>query len=178
VLLCQARYKPLLPIAEGKPTLLSVRRFLGKFKWSDRSITAPSKILHYNHPKNKAWRENFAAKQKAEQISLKLTLNYDQVWRLKYRGRKHTLHKKSCDAGKRRSRVGSLTGRKTEKLQAAKEVRKRHRQEMADEISERDADSLDETSEKEDAAEAVKKNAEKASRTKRKSLWCLLFRIE
>ena len=156
ILNVQEKYVPPAQLATRKPNLMSAKRFLGKFKWKTRSMTAPDKLLHYNHQKNKAWRERFAAKRSAEGIRLELTLNYDQVWRLKYRGRKRTLHKHSKDAGKRRSRLSGATGRKTKTKSLAKEARRRKNLDQ-DSDNDASADSLDESSADEATTTAAKK---------------------
>jgi hypothetical protein len=50
-------------------------------------------MLPYGHPKNVKWRMEWNLQLKNLQIREELILNYDQVWRLKYRGSPTTMAK-------------------------------------------------------------------------------------
>ena len=54
ILNVQEKYVPPAQLATRKPNLMSAKRLLGKFKWKARSMTAPDKLLHYNHPKKQS----------------------------------------------------------------------------------------------------------------------------
>ena len=72
---------------------MQVGRFLQRFKWKARKMSAPGNSLEYSHPSNVLWRSNFEEQCKALGIRQELLLNYDQVWRLKWRGSPSTLSK-------------------------------------------------------------------------------------
>lgn len=110
----------------------------------------------------------FAAKRETENIKLELTLNFDQVWRLKYRGRKRVLHKSKKDQGKLRSRLEGTTGRKRKTKRMAKEVRRRLRQKTPWTTEKPvDADLASEDA-AEDSLDADSEDEKKAKRSKTK----------
>lgn len=157
------RYVQKLRMAKGKPNHKWAKRFLIKLKWSDRKLMAPGDMLHYNHPKNVEWRSKFQAKVEAKKIDIRLVLNYDKVWRLKYRGPKKPLHKRSSETGKMNRRLSGKSGKAKKLHGTAKELRERQRAENeADERSQGgsdapSADSIDKSSEGEERKRQTKR---------------------
>ena len=100
-----SQYKPLIREAsKAKPHPMVAKTFKRRFKWSDRKLTAPAHVLPYEHPANVRYRKEFKYRLKQDGVNLLLLLNYDQVWRLKYRGSGRTLWKPKARAGKRAHR--------------------------------------------------------------------------
>ena len=131
-------------MAHGKPSSTWARRFMDKFKWSERKITAPGNYLHYDHPKNQRWREHFKLKRETEGFEMKLTLNYDQVWRLKYRGHDKKVWKTRSAAGKQRHRLEGASGRMRVLKRTTKHIRARGKDEGM--TLDEDEDSIIDTS--------------------------------
>ena len=101
-----------LPKAKGIPTLTWAKRFKERFKWSDRAISAPTGFLAFHCKKMKAFRQNYLKQLDAQGINPRLVLNYDQVWRLRWRGPKKILHKAQKDAGQSRATAAHRSKRK------------------------------------------------------------------
>ena len=74
-------------------------RWALRFKWQVRQLSAPGNVLPYFHPRMVLWRRRWAEQLRTQNITPALCLNYDQVWRLKFRGSKVKLWKPQEDAG-------------------------------------------------------------------------------
>ena len=91
---------PFHPLAKGSPNKVWVKRWCRKFQWKERVLSAPSTSLPYDHPKIVAYRSLFSERMKDKKVNFHLLLNYDQVWRIRYRGPKSKKYKREELAGK------------------------------------------------------------------------------
>ena len=97
----QARdgFTGLLKVATGKVSSTWATRYKRRFGWVTKKLSAPGSHLGLNHPKCVVWRERWRQMLQAKKVNPMLLLTYDQVWRLKFRGSKDTLHKKNSESG-------------------------------------------------------------------------------
>ncbi len=86
-------------LAMGKPSSVWAKRFLDRFRWRGRAISAPAEYLPYNHWRLNAFRKQFREELAFHGVEQRLVLNYDQVWRIRYRGGKAQLWKQKALAG-------------------------------------------------------------------------------
>jgi hypothetical protein len=97
--------EPLLK-SSGKPSKMALMRFKRRFGWTARVLSAPSTSLPYDHPKIANYRAKFSLLVETKKIKRELILNYDQVWRLKWRGPKSKLYKCESQAGVQKDTEG------------------------------------------------------------------------
>ena len=91
--------------ATGKPTTMWCSRWKRRFGWRERRLTAPGHYLPYDHVKMEKFRTQFSTRLRIENIHPKLVLNYDQIWRVRYRGYATKLWKSRTAAGKQATRT-------------------------------------------------------------------------
>lgn len=74
-------------------------RFKAQFRWRQLKLSAPSgAILEFTHPRVVSFLESWQQLIVDNKVNPRLILNYDQIWRLKFRSRGSTLHKEK-DSG-------------------------------------------------------------------------------
>jgi hypothetical protein len=95
-----------LPKSKGHVTKMALMRFKRRFGWTERVLSAPSTSLPYDHPKIAMYRAKFSLLVETKKIKRELLLNYDQVWRLKWRGPKSKLYKHGSRAGVQKDTEG------------------------------------------------------------------------
>ncbi len=83
---CKTRHIKEKQIASGKPNKEFARAFLKRFKWSERKISAPANALGPDDPKIEDYTTTVANIIKDLGVDTRLLINYDQLWRLRYRG--------------------------------------------------------------------------------------------
>ena len=76
---------------------MAIKRYKHRWGWEDRRISAPPSYLPYDCQPMKDWRNRFHAS--VSDLDMRLVLNYDQIWRLVYRGTQRTLFKLCGEAG-------------------------------------------------------------------------------
>ena len=69
------------------------------------------------------WRNKWDAKIAAEGIDMRLVLNYDQIWRVRYRGSSTNLFKESAESGQMQTPVP----KRSKKRQLSQSMRKSKR---------------------------------------------------
>jgi len=93
---------------------MAILRYKHRWGWEDRRISAPPSYLPYDCQPMKDWRNRFHAA--VSDLDMRLVLNYDQIWRLVYRGTQRTLFKLCGEAG---SPVDPLRRSKAKRRDAA-----------------------------------------------------------
>lgn len=88
------------PKATETPSRVLVDSFLSRFKWQKLKFNVPSGYLPLAHPRVTKWLSMYKSMMKEKKVHPLLRLNLDQIWRLRFRGSKETLHKGEDDVGK------------------------------------------------------------------------------
>ena len=68
-------------------------------------MCAPCNSLPHDHPKLQEHRLKWKQRREMTNVPCHLFSNYDQVWRMKYRGRPTNLYKRATDSGQREDAV-------------------------------------------------------------------------
>ena len=100
-----------------------VNRYKAAWGWSSRKYSAPPGYLPYDHPHMKAWRIRYHGQLERHNVDIRLLLNYDQIWRMVYRGPKTQVFKQRGHAG---SKPDPLQKWRKRKSQAQEVARARH----------------------------------------------------
>ncbi len=83
----------------NKVTKMVAHRFGKRYGWGKRKCGMPGNFLDYNNPKMQAVRDAVHNRVANSHVHPRLVLNFDQVWRLKYRPARKVLFKPSANAG-------------------------------------------------------------------------------
>ena len=85
---CTQLFTLVLP-RKGKPGRSWVAAFKKKWGWSAQKLNSAGGAVYYDidHPKMKKQRVKFRESVNMHKVDLRLTLNYDQVWKLRQRPR-------------------------------------------------------------------------------------------
>jgi len=81
------RYQQPMRRSCGRPSRMWARRWKMRMGWRERRLTAPGHFLPFEHHRMQAFREKVRQRLATENIDPRLLLNYDQIWRVKYRGK-------------------------------------------------------------------------------------------
>ena len=81
-------------LACGKASNVWCARFKSSYQWKVRSMSDPCNYLPEDHPKLQAHRVRWKQRRALTNVPFHLFLNYDQVWRMKYRGLQSNLYKR------------------------------------------------------------------------------------
>ncbi len=79
-----------------------VYKYKTRWGWTQRKYSAPPSYLEYTHPLMEQWRRRYTDTIKRLKINQLLLLNYDQVWRMVYRGPSTVCFKRRAEAGQKR----------------------------------------------------------------------------
>lgn len=86
-------------IAMGKPTHQWARRCRAPQGWKRRALSPTGKFLAFNHPKMKLFRALFKLRMAEHRVHERLVLNFDQVYKERYRVKAKKIWKRKRDAG-------------------------------------------------------------------------------
>ena len=70
-----------------------------RFSWSTRKMSAPVNFLEFEDPILVEYRKKVDYQISYHGVDRRLMLNYDQLWRIRYRGRGTRVHKPLASAG-------------------------------------------------------------------------------
>jgi hypothetical protein len=94
----------LVPYTDARATRNWASRFRVEYNWGSHQVGMTGNFLPYDHPEMAHVRDKVALAVKQGQIHPRLLINYDQLWKLAFRGRKRKFYKTFEGAGQKMRR--------------------------------------------------------------------------